>query len=231
MVKKWAYGDAWEKYPIQEGETWSDVWGSMLCADLIDDQSLCKEWMIKLRGRVNMIYVDPPWGLSALNSFMTKAGKAHSVLDYNQWSDRFVKYFTLIKDIPIFCEIGRREYRRLVSKMERVGLTVVKTWPIVYHKKNPCFLVYAWYGSNGEVRAVPSGCDPTGMDDEDTPEYMLQSFRGVQDISAVLDMAMGRGTVAVAAVRSGCLAYGIEMNKRRLAVTIERCYKEVHANT
>ena len=65
----WRYGDSWEKYPIEEGETWTEQRsGSKLQVfDLYDG-------LPEFVKDADLVYVDPPWSSSALNGFYGKAG-------------------------------------------------------------------------------------------------------------------------------------------------------------
>lgn len=203
-MNKWLYGDSWEKYPIVEGETWlhKETGSKVSVRDLRDG---LPEYMRK----VDMVYCDPPWSKGNVNSFVTKAGFDSYVEHFEAFMDAL---FLRIKETGAkvcYLEIGKQ---RLADFQRRVAEIYpnLQTWRITYYRKNPCYLVRGGLGFTER--------DFTELDDEETPGAAIAAERP----ATVADMCMGRGLTMLAAHNHGATFYGSELNRRRLAVAIDR---------
>ena len=96
-------------------------------------------------------------------------------------------------------------------------------WPITYYKKNPCCLV----ASTWTYLATPM-LELDGKDDQQTPYLSIEGM--CQRGGIVYDCCVGRGLIAESAVKLGRVAYGNELNPRRLAVTLKKVSKLVGQN-
>jgi hypothetical protein len=204
---RWRYGDAWEKYPIREGEIWRDVGsGSMLAVG--DLRRGMPGWM----NRARMLYIDPPWNQGNVNAFVTKAGRTDYVEAFEEfYRPLFAAIRTIAPDV-CYLEVGR-QHLELFEHELRTLYPYLQTWGIRYYKKHICYLL------RGGHRAVIR--DYSGMDDEHTPAAAIEAERP----ASVGDLCTGRGLTTVAACRAGVPFFGIELNRRRLAVAIERANK------
>jgi DNA modification methylase len=213
--EKWRYGDSWEKFPIEEGEVW------------IDEKSGSKVMVRDLREEtpdfitnVDMIYMDPPWNQGNVNSFVTKAGLNTHISSFNGFMETLFNKIYAINAPVCYLEIGKQYLEEFKSRLN-VKYPAIQEWEITYYKKHPMFLIR---GGNGSTSA-----DFTGMDDDDTPFAAIKTERP----NTVLDFCTGRGTTMRASHANGARFYGTELNKRRLAVAIERalkygaCYKKL----
>jgi len=206
---KYLYGKSWEKYPIEDGETWVDRSnGSMVTVcDIIKG----------LPSHVfdaDMVYSDPPWSLGNTNSFYTKAGKPDDYIsDFRQFYNALFERIARIHPKACYLEIGKQHVARFELEMGRL-FPEVQTWEIRYYGKNPCFLV------RGGDRPAPD-FDFTGMDDTRTPAAAIS----LENSECVADLCTGQGLTAVASFRAGKRFVGTELNRRRLAVAIEKVNK------
>jgi len=206
---RYLYGKSWEKYPIGDGETWVDlVTGSMVTVcDIIHGMP---EYMFD----ADMIYCDPPWSLGNTNSFYTKAGKTESYIhDFSEFYSALFARIAQINPRACYLEIGKRHADIFEREMGRL-FPSVGIWEIRYYRKNPCLLV-----RGGERPS--SSFDFTGLDDTRTPAAAID----LEYPSCVADLCTGQGLTAVAAFKAGKRFVGTELNRRRLAVAIDRVNK------
>lgn len=210
MTKKWDYGGAHDRYPIQEGEIWS-VDGGKGKLKVHDLYNPLPDFMKE----ADMVYVDPPWNLSNVNTFYTKADKRGE--HTNTFTEFYKQLFKQINEINpdvLYMEIGSQNVNKFVEEFENL-FPYVQTWEITYYKRNPCYLIR---GS----KTSPTEFDFSGMDDEDTPRKAMS----LEKPACVADLCMGRGLIAETAYLNNIKFAGTELNKKRLAVTIEKIAKK-----
>jgi len=202
------YGDSWEKYPVQIGDLWVDKKiGSVV--SVCDITRTLPEYMLA----ADMIYCDPPWSLGNVNCFYTKADHPDRI---HYFSEFYSSFFSRVRQIhPKVCyvEIGKQNRDEFLFQMQAI-FPDIREWKITYYKKNPCFLI-----RGGHERWQK--CDFTGMDDINTPFAAIHE----ESVQVVADLCTGQGLTAVAAFRLGKSFVGTELNRRRLAVAIDRVNK------
>lgn len=206
MPKDWNYGKAHERYPIEDHEVWSvnDGQGKVKVHDLYNP---LPEFMLA----ADMIIVDPPWNLSNVNTFYTKADKqGEHKKSYVEFYEQLFNQIDNIKPKKIYIEIGKQNVNRFEEELKK-RFTIVERWEITYYKKHPCYFLR---GSNTE----PSPFSYSGMDEWDAILKALE----VEEYELVADLCMGRGLVGVGAFENNKKFVGTELNKKRLAVLIEK---------
>lgn len=209
MTKKWNYGGAHDRYPIEEGETWSVDNGRGLLK-VHDIYNPLPEFMKE----ADMVYVDPPWNLSNVNTFYTKADKRGEHKNtYNEFYQQLFKQIDVINPNVAYSEIGKQNVNKFIEEFES-RFPYVQSWEITYYNTNPCYLIR---GS----KLGPTKFDFTGIDDEDTPRKAIP----MENAKCVADLCMGRGLIAETAYENNIKFVGTELNKKRLAVTIEKIAK------
>lgn len=202
----WKYGDSWEKYPIEAGEVWQDPFSSsqIAVADLRND--------LPFKIEAEMVYMDSPWNKGNVNSFITKAGMNSYIDSFEYFMDCLFGQIEKIDPSVCYLEIGKQHKEDFINRLSAM-YSCVEEWEIRYYKKNICYLLRACEGITDQ--------DFTGLDDEVTPLKAIQSERP----SSVSDLCTGRGLTLLAAHKFGSRFYGTELNKRRLAVAIDRAAK------
>ena len=205
-MTKWKYGDSWEKYPIEEGEIWQEPFSQsrIAVADLRND--------LPFEIEAEMIYMDSPWNKGNVNSFITKAGMNSYIDSFESFMDCLFGKIKQINPEVCYLEIGKQHKEDFIQRLAAM-FSCVEEWEIKYYKKNPCYLVR---GADYITEA-----DFTGLDDEVTP-YRAIMF---EQPGSVADLCTGRGLTLLAAHKFGAKFYGTELNKRRLAVAIDRAAK------
>ena len=200
----WKYGDSWERYPI-EG-TWKESkTGSIVAVN--DIFTGLPEFMLG----ADMIYSDPPWNTGNLTSFYTKAGLTNNKV-YENLLDTLITHIKVISPKVCYLEMGKENRSKVQDELSKI-YSHVQVWPVTYYKKHPSYLIR---GGRSDTSV-----DYTGMDEEFTPLRAMES----EDFNCVADFCMGRGLTGVAAYTLGKKFVGTELNKRRLAVLIDRTTK------
>ncbi len=202
---KWSYGDAWERFPIEQGEVWGvPTTGSMVAVHNIFEP--LPEFMLT----ADLLFIDPPWNLSNVNSFYTKAGRDDHLDSFSAFEEAL---FTRIDDIaPRVCylEVGFQAVDRWQAALSN-RYPIVQRWQVTYYRKHRCYILRG--GHDG-----PQSHDFTGMDEAKVIHLVGQ----VEKYTVMGDMCMGRGLVGLAAHAAGRRFVGTELNKRRLAVLLSK---------
>jgi len=206
MTAKWRYGDAWEKHPIKEGEIWTYQTSHIAVADL-------RVQLPNFMQQADMVYCDPPWNKGNVNSFITKAGMSSYVDDFGAFMDILFERIAWIDPKVCFLEVGKPHRCDFINRMGKIYPNV-KSWDITYYKKNPCHLI------RGGL--TPTDYDFTGLDEEHTPEIAI----GLEMPECVADPCTGKGLTLLAAHKHKIRFVGTELNRRRLAVAIDRAAKK-----
>lgn len=201
------YGDSWEKYRIKEGETWVDK----QTGSAVTVCNLIKE-MPRYMLEADMIYSDPPWSLGNVNCFVSKAGKDDYLQAFPEFSEAFFSRIAEIFPSVCYVEIGKQNLSLFKESLSKL-FPVVQEWEIKYYNKHLCYLLRGG--------ATKQEFDFSGLDDAATPEAAIR----IETPICVADLCTGRGLTAVAAYKLGKRFVGTELNKRRLAVAIERVNK------
>jgi hypothetical protein len=201
---KWKYGDSWEKYPIKPGQVWEEEkTGSLF---LVYDIMKGRPGVMFPSG---MVYCDPPWNLGNVNSFITKNNSVKYIDEFSMFYKKLFSVIWWYNPSVCFLEIGKQHLPDFEKEMNNL-FPSVQTWEITYYKKNPCYLI------RGGI--LPTDFDFTGKDDSETPFLAIQN----EGCSCVADFCTGRGLTAISAFRQGKQFVGTELNKRRLAVAIDK---------
>lgn len=212
MVKKWLYGDAWERFPIEYGEIWEAGANRLACYDALSfgvyqDMGLGN-------GFVDMVYTDPPWNKGNINAFRTKAEMSHWTQSFEKWLDSLLGVIYHYAQGPVYVEMGKDTIELLSRLAAKHHIREIEVIPITYYHRHPAWL---FYGS--AYHDYPARLDHgslNGLDDEDTPrEAIKQEYP-----KTILDPCIGRGGTARAAwqvQKEKIQVYGVELNKRRLA--------------
>lgn len=210
-TNKWQYGDSWERYPITEGEAWSHrPSGSRIAVADIRDP------LPPFMYRADMIYTDPPWSKGNANSFVTKAGLDSYVDSFNEFMDALFGQIKKIRPNVCYLEVGNQHREDFRDRLEEQFPTLHE-WGITYYRKHPCYLLRA-----ASFLSLPVAVDFTGLDDEQTPAAAI----AIEQVACVADLCTGRGLTLLAAHKHGVQFSGTELNRRRLAVAIDRAAKQ-----
>lgn len=199
MASKWLYGDAWENFPIREGEVWGiPEMGSRVAVHNIYDP------LPAFMRQADLVFVDPPWNLGNLNTFYTKAGRLDYRASFAEFADTLFQRIAEIGPRVCYIEIGRQGVEDFAGRLGRLYPTMQR-WPVTYYRKHPTWIVRG--GS------LPTPLDLTGIDEA----ACIQIIAREEAYNCIGDLCMGRGLVGLAAYRAGKPFVGTELNQRRLA--------------
>lgn len=199
---KWAYGNAWERYPIERGELWREqnTRSAVMVWDILDG-------LPAFMREADLIYCDPPWNAGNYRAFYTKAQmEPHG--EYPDFVDALFRCIAEIGARACYLEVGKQNLALFCERLHGIYVHVQR-WEVVYYRKNPSFLL-----RGGQE---PTAADFAGLDDMDTPAAAMQA----EAFECVADLCMGRGLTGLTAFRLGKRFVGTELNKRRLAVLID----------
>lgn len=204
MNEKWKYDGSIDKYPIKDGEVWEQN-GNLLAVNNIFDG--VPEWMKE----ADLVFVDPPWNLRNVNSFVTKAGRNDYLDDFRTF---YKKVFELLAEIApktAYVEIGKEYLADFITEMRKLYKYVTCYNSTYYYKKeNICYII------RGSSRAKQPKLDY--MDEEEIIAWICEN----EPFECIGDFVMGRGLVGYHAHRNCKRFVGCELNPARLAVLINR---------
>ena len=204
-LSKWNYGDAYLRYPINEGQTAIFDNGSMVKVHNIFDP------LPNIMLNADLIFVDPPWNLGNLNTFYTKAERT----DYqDSFKIFYLRLFECIKEIkPKTCyiEVGKEYLAEFIIELKKLYKHVTFYNSSYYHKKESmCYVIRA----SSKRKKLPLDY----MDEENIIEWICRN----EEYDCIGDMCMGMGLVGVNAYKNGKRFVGTELNHKRLSVLLER---------
>lgn len=200
---KWRYGDSWEKYSINEGDTWVNASsGSSVTVHDIRDP------LPHHMRCADMLYTDPPWNQGNVNSFISKAGSVRRVSSFAEFLDALFLTIDAIAPRVCYLEAGQRHVNDVLTRLTDRWENVT-SWKIRYYRRHPCYLL-----RGGESTPL---YDYSGLDDTETPLAAIM----YEKPNIVADCCTGRGLTLLAAHKCGIQFHGTELNKRRLAVALE----------
>jgi len=206
-MTKWKYGNAWEQFPMEQGQIWGIPGnGSKVAVHDIFDP--LPEFMFK----ADMLFVDPPWNRGNLNSFYTKAGLPH-VSDFEAFEQRLFECIKQISPKICYLEVGFQAVDKWQSELEQI-YPVIQRWDTFYYRTHRNHILR---GASALLEY-----DYTGMDEE----KVIYKAAEIERYSVLGDLCMGRGLIGLAAYKAGNPFVGTELNKRRLANLLQKLTKK-----
>lgn len=200
-MSNWRYGDAWERFPIAPGEVWQAGTGRVAVHDICEP-------LPAFMHAADVLFVDPPYDLGALNAFYTKAGRTDYHASFDHFADAFFQRVAEIAPETCYIEIGNRQIEKWAARLAAL-YPVAQRWPVVYYKKHPTNIIRGG--------ATPTALNLTGMDEAKCIDLIARA----EEYSVIGDLCMGRGLVGLAAQRAGRPFVGTELNPRRLACLLD----------
>jgi hypothetical protein len=198
------YGEQGSRYPVKVGELWRCGVSLLGCIDLLKLGPGSS-----ILGDFDVVYTDPPWNASVLSTFYGNVGRPPPGREFYLTIHR--KIVQLARDKPIWLEgtWRRAEFDRI---HELLPGPFTARFPITWARgQSFCALHYSG--------AHQPPCDPSGLDDLDTPGFVLSHY-GVSGI--VFDPCMGSGTTALAARAVGWASVGVDLSPRRISQALSR---------
>ena len=204
-----------------------------MCGDIMQ----AKTWEAFARclpRKIYLVYSDPPWNPGNEKYWRTHAGikqpRSHTYVDFVH---NFLNIVEKVSPSHLFVEQsvhGKKDYKWYVEQVQKHCLPKFdKAWTCYYgapvsisdkHEtqcRRPNKLLH--FGENVLL------LNPTGMRGSEMTRHVF-SHVGKKG-SGVLDPCVGKGMTARMAHETGMTCYGIEINPKRLAVTIKWLEKKL----
>lgn len=208
-MTRWRYGDAWEQYPIEDGEMWGiKSNGSKVAVHNIFEP--LPDFMMM----ADLLFVDPPWNQGNVNSFYTKAGRTDYITDFSDFERVLFQRIQDINPPTCYLEVGFQVVDKWQDELSQI-YRHVQRWDVFYYNRNKCHILR---GS----RIAPLDYDYTGMDES----KVIYKAGQIEDCAVMGDMCMGLGLVGLSAYAAGKSFVGTELNKRRLANLLQSLAKK-----
>jgi hypothetical protein len=201
-MNKWEYGEVYKKYNM-DGEINIGI-GIVMVHNIFDETPAFMH-------DSDVFFCDPPCSIGNINSFYTKADIEEKVSDYNLFTNRL---FDVIKEISpriAFIEVFKNNHETYIERLKTLyGYVSVYQTTYYHNKKNLCSIIV---GSNTYFE-YPFSL----MDEQDCIEWICKNV----DYNKICDPCMGRGLIGYYSWINGKRFCGTELNKKRLAVLLER---------
>lgn len=217
MNEKWNYGGLNEKYDMQPDQIWTSGDGRMKLAvhDLRNLMMGLPTFML----RADCVFIDPPWNLGNVNSFVTKAdGAGGYVSDFGDFLRCIFSAIGQIEPSVLYFEIGKEHLADVIFGLRKMFERITFFNSTYYRAaKNLCYVVRA----TNRKRGADIKPQLDGMDEESIIEWICKN----ETFDTIGDFCMGRGLVGKYALANGRKCVGTELNPKRLAVLIDYCEK------
>lgn len=202
------YGPAGDIYPVRAGEVWGIGPHAFFCGDLASSP-------LAATGRF-IVVSDPPWGLSNLNAFQSRAGLPH-----RQSYEGFVHDFfgRCSGAAELNMEMGLAVEERVIEAAQQYGWALTERRAVSYRSGNqerPNVLL--------RFGGQPLGVDLAGYSRREFLRLILLDAR-LRGLATVLEPCLGLGGTLMAAADMGLTCIGSELHPRRLAHSLLRLYK------
>ncbi len=239
-----------EKWQTERGQVWEVGRHRLMCGDCTDDADLHHGLMVGKKAQA--MIADPPYGVaSGMGDIYKRAGLgSHDALRNSVW-DKDVNITNLLTLVPSVllpdCSAYIFTSHMLFGEVQSwlCGWTDFNGF-CVWHKTNPTPSLHHrhWtfaaelvaYGVRGKhkfyydqgthmpnVWAIPKG-DPSVAHPTQKPVAVIKEIthRITDRDDICLDLFLGSGTTMVAAEQLGRICYGMEIEPKYVAVTLER---------
>ena len=206
----WNYGNAYQRHPIEEGET-----------AIFDNDSMLKAHNIfnplpNIMLKADLLFIDPPWNLGNINSFYTKADRDDHLKDFELFYKRLFECIAEINPHTCYIEIGKEYLAEFIMELKKQFKYVKFYNSTYYHKKGSlCYVIRA--SNNYRRKKLPFDY----MDEENIIEWVCEN----EEYNCIGDLCMGLGLVGLNAYKNSKKFVGTELNRKRLAVLIEEIVK------
>lgn len=235
-----------KKWHVKRGQTWQIGTHRLLCADCTKPEN----WVSLMRGvRANMSFTDPPWNVG-IGGDGNPRHKQRPLLENDRLSPAEFKDFLLAfaKNLQewctgdVYCILGASEWPSLDAQLREAGYhwsaTIIWVKDIFvlgrskYHRRYEP-LWYGW-GKSGkssfnatrdldDVWEIPR---PRNSEEHPTMKPVELVARAIENSSerggTVVDPFVGAGSTIVAAEKLGRVCYGMDIEPKYVAVTLER---------
>ena len=183
------------------------------CGDIEEDaiEVFVRTFNIK----AEFVYSDPPWSKGNAKYWRTMAGNKRDV-DIKRFWEKFCHGVLLVAPEFIFIEQGVTHYRDFIEVAHSNNFPRLQNkWKVFYKSGNKLYENVLLFFSDYHLDLDPSGLHGLRMTD--------CVFNDVKDkVSSVFDPCIGKGMTAKLAHKHDMICYGVELNRKRLNVVLDR---------
>lgn len=166
--------------------------------------------------KANILFCDPPCSEGNMKSFYTKASLQKNY-DYSKFEERIFEVIKEISPQELFLEVFASNKEKMIERVKSLYQDILIYDSTYYHsKKYRCWILHA----GTKMRDMYSLLN--GKDEQDCIEIICKTL---SDNDVIADPCMGQGLVGYYANKYGKKFVGTELNKKRLAVLLERINK------
>lgn len=205
-MNKWDYGGYSKKHNMENEITLKN--GILKVHDIFDK-------LPKFMQTADLLFVDPPWNLTNVNSFYTKADKKGKyTFDFERFYIQLFTRISEIKPIFLFVEIGKEYLGEFIIECKKQYKYVTFYNSTYYgNKKNKCYVVQAT-----NIYKKRRFKELEDIDEEKIIEWICKNI----NYNCIGDLCTGKGLVPYYSNLNNKKFVGTELNKKRLAVAVER---------
>lgn len=204
MTGRWTYDGSIARFPAKPGEAWQCQRGTVMVHDLY-------RGLPDFMTAADCVFVDPPYGLAAENSYRTKAGARGRSVSYEGFLGALFRAIDRIAPATLFVECGAA--LAAITRGLAARFAHVERYRSTYYRTHPCWIVRGG--------GTPSPFDYSGLDELAVIDEVCRR----EAFATIADPCIGRGAVAVAAWRHHRRFAGTELAPARLAVLLNRVHE------
>lgn len=203
MNKKFDYNDIYKKYDMT-GEIHIGT-GIVKVHDIFDP-------LPEFMKNADCIFCDPPCDKANINSFYTKADITEKQESYFPFQLRFFEIVDEIMPAHLFVEVFKANKEIFLAEIE-ARYKFVRVYDSMYYRnpKNKCWV----------IQASNTLDENLGFDNVDEAK-IIELLTEKDFYNCIGDPCMGKGLVGFYANKNNKPFVGTELNKKRLAVLLER---------
>lgn len=176
-----------------------------------------KERLPEKMKSIEVLFVDPPWNISNVNSFYTKADKVHVDFSFAEFLGHLYKKINDIEPKILFLEIGKEYLAEVVVELKKEYKYVTFYNSKYYNNNNNfCYIVHAT-----NIFKQSKMKELNNVDEEKAIELICNKYKD----NIIGDLCMGKGLVAYYSNLNNTKFYGTELNSKRLSIAVERVLK------
>lgn len=203
-MSKWEYGEVYKKYDM-DGLI-SIGTGEVMVHDLT-------KGLPKFMEKADILFIDPPCSVGNLKTFYTKADVEAEKSDYQLFVEMLFNSISKINPREVFIEVFASNKEIVVEKLKEMYRYIHIIDSYYYHsRKNKCWIVQA--NNTGNI------LDINNKDEQNIIEFICKNV----NYNCIGDLCMGRGLVGFYSNKYQKSFVGTELNKKRLAVLLERIH-------
>lgn len=207
MSNKWEYGGVYKNYNM-DGEIKVGT-GTLKVHDIFNP-------LPSFMTDADCIFIDPPCSLANINTFYTKADRTDYQESFEPFTQRLFECIDEIKPNKLFLEVFKSNKARFISECEKRYSNVTVYDTTYYHSKSKrCYVIAC--SNDSDTSNYPFN----DMDEENVIEWVCKNV----DYNCIGDLCMGQGLVGYNAFINNRKFVGTELNKKRLAVLVDKITK------